>query len=52
MVEEEKEIKKEENDDSVEEDIKEKFKCARCGSKHIYTLISGVRVCRRCGFRE
>lgn len=28
------------------------LKCARCGSKQIYTLATGTHVCRRCGFRE
>lgn len=28
------------------------IRCGRCGSRQVYTLVSGVRCCRKCGFKE
>lgn len=29
----------------------EKIECSKCGSKNIYTLTDGTKVCRKCGGR-
>ena len=50
--------KQEEEENAQEEAVdfkaykKEHLRCSKCGSTNCYSLRDGVRVCRKCSFRE
>ena len=34
------------------EEVREALVCSNCGSAYIYVLVSGEKVCRKCGYKN